>query len=73
MQVGGQKIKRSSQEALNIIHRMIFDPEYPHSELVKQEFRAYDVDTFSLMDLGKHFNELAKNQKSADKKTKNND
>ena len=52
---------------------MIFDPAYPHSDLVKQEFRLYDEETFGLMDLGKHFTELAKTQKDQSQKPQTND
>jgi len=47
---------------------MLFDPDYPHVELVKQEFRAYDVETLSMMDLGEHYSEISKALKSAKSK-----
>ena len=67
----GKKIKRSSTEALKIMHRMLLDDSYKYSKKVQNEFRAlHDNDVFYQMNLGKHLQEFVSASEEKEKKKK---
>ena len=51
------KIKRSSGEALKVIHRMLLDKKYAYHSVVQDEFRGFESDVFAQINLGKHYSE----------------
>ena len=51
------KIKRSSAEAIKIIHKMLLDKKYAYHSDVQNEFRAFESDVFAQINLGKHWSE----------------
>jgi len=63
----GKKIKRSSTEALKIIHRMLLNESYPYRKMVQNEFRALSSnDVFMSMNLGKHCSDFVQNPSDKD-------
>lgn len=53
-----KRIKRSSVEALKILHRLLLDEKYKYVKSVQNEFRALKTnDVFYQMNLGKHLQE----------------
>jgi hypothetical protein len=50
-------IKRSSVEALKIIHKMLLEKKYSYHSAVQDEFRAFESEIFMQINLGKHWSE----------------
>jgi len=50
-----KKIKRSCEEALHLVHRLMFDDDYPQRDQVQEEFRGFEASLFSQMNLGLHY------------------
>ncbi len=50
-------IKRSASKALQLIHSLMFSPEYFLRQQFQDEFRGLSVQVFVGMDLGAHFKE----------------
>ena len=55
LSIGGPKIKRSANESLKIIHKMLLTKSYKYHNLVEEEFRTYETKQLALMNLGAHF------------------
>ena len=53
-------IKRSSANALRLIHSLLFKRDYYLREQVQDEFRGLEVAAFAAIDLASHFKEFAK-------------
>ena len=53
-------IKRSSANALHLIHSLLFKRDYFLRDQVQDEFRGLDASAFVSIDLASHFKELAK-------------
>ena len=43
LSLGGPKIKRSAQESLKIIHKMLLTKSYKYKDLVEEEFRTFET------------------------------
>jgi hypothetical protein len=50
-----RKSKRSSEMALRMIWKMLSDPEYKLRATVQRTFSGFSLESFKLMDLGKHY------------------
>jgi len=53
-------IKRSSANALKLVHALLFKREYPLRNSVQDEFRGMEPASFASMDLASHFKELSR-------------
>lgn len=56
-------IKRSSANALHLIHSLMFKKDYFLRNDVQDEFRGLDATVFVSLDLASHFKELSRNKK----------
>lgn len=59
-------IKRSSANALQLIHSLLFKPGYYLRKQVQDEFRGQDATAYIAMDLASHYKELAKSAKKGE-------
>jgi hypothetical protein len=58
-----KSIKRSSANALHLIHSLLFKRDYFLRDQVQDEFRGLDISAFQALDLLSHFKELSKQKK----------
>ena len=50
-----KKSKRSSEIALRIIWKMLFDTQFKQSKACTEEFIGFEAKVYLAMDLGKHY------------------